>query len=135
MYTYGGDADLNGKLNGDDYFQIDSHVNVAGSTGYHNGDFNYNGIVNGDDYFIIDSAFPTGSTGPQFPTSGGAVGGSLPAIRDRLGPEGQMGAEEAVPGVAPGPSKSVSEIFGRRPTKATSTTPITTAIRNVQMPW
>src|SRR5439155_15338672 len=55
MYTYGGDANLDGLVNGDDYFQIDSHVNQSGAVGYFNGDFNYDGAINGDDYFIIDS--------------------------------------------------------------------------------
>lgn len=56
MYTWGGDADLNGELNGDDYFAIDSHVRQSGSVfGFHKGDFNYDGAINGDDYFILDS--------------------------------------------------------------------------------
>jgi hypothetical protein len=56
MYTWGGDADLNGELNGDDYFWIDSNVLQSGSVfGYHFGDFNYDGDINGDDYFILDS--------------------------------------------------------------------------------
>jgi hypothetical protein len=55
-YTWGGDADLNGLLDGDDYFFIDSHVHQSGSVfGFHNGDFDYNGEINGDDYFILDS--------------------------------------------------------------------------------
>ena len=65
MYTWGGDANLDGTLNGDDYFQIDSHFNQDGTIfGYFNGDFNYDGSINGDDYFIIDSNWNTGSTGP-----------------------------------------------------------------------
>ena len=64
-YTYGGDANLDGTLNGDDYFQIDSHSNQSGSVfGYFNGDFNLDGEINGDDYFIIDSNWNAGSTGP-----------------------------------------------------------------------
>ncbi|HYO09301.1 MAG TPA: hypothetical protein VER17_10045, partial [Tepidisphaeraceae bacterium] len=57
-YTYAGDADLNGKINGDDYFLIDSHVAAAAAAGnvsYYHGDFNYDGKINGDDYFLIDS--------------------------------------------------------------------------------
>src|SRR5207248_8681431 len=47
MYTWGGDANLDGTLDGDDYFQIDSHFNQAGLIfGYHNGDFNYDGDIN-----------------------------------------------------------------------------------------
>ena len=64
MYTFGGDANLDGTLNGDDYFQIDSHFNQAGVVfGYVNGDFNYDGDINGDDYFIIDSNWNAGGNG------------------------------------------------------------------------
>src|SRR5262249_41130038 len=49
MYTYGGDANLDGKINVDDYIRIDSGI-AAGLTGWSNGDFNYDGKVNIDDY-------------------------------------------------------------------------------------
>src|SRR5256714_6368279 len=76
MYSWGGDANLDGTLNGDDYFQIDSHFNQDGTIfGYYNGDFNYDGAINGDDYFIIDSNWNTGSTATPFPTSAGALAG------------------------------------------------------------
>jgi autotransporter-associated beta strand protein len=53
MYTYAGDADLNGKLDGDDYVRLDQGFG-NNSTGWSNGDFNYDGKINGDDYFILD---------------------------------------------------------------------------------
>jgi hypothetical protein len=56
-YTYAGDANLDGQITGDDYFQIDSAFPSA-SHGWANGDFNFDGVVNGDDYFLIDSNFP-----------------------------------------------------------------------------
>ncbi len=56
-YTYSGDANLDGVVNGDDYFQIDSAFPQQ-LHGWVNGDFNYDGVVNGDDYFMIDSTFP-----------------------------------------------------------------------------
>ncbi len=67
MYTYAGDANLDGKIDADDYFQIDSHYNKAGNSdkSYINGDFNYDGQINGDDYFLIDAAF----TGQGMPFS------------------------------------------------------------------
>jgi hypothetical protein len=55
-YTYNGDADLNGKIDADDYFQIDNGF-AKNLTGYRNGDFDYNGTVDADDYFLIDNAF------------------------------------------------------------------------------
>jgi hypothetical protein len=71
MYTYGGDANLDGAITGDDYFQIDSAF-PAGAHGWFNGDFNYDGSITGDDYFIIDSNFP--AQGAPFFVSGGAGG-------------------------------------------------------------
>ncbi len=56
-YTYAGDANLDGVINGDDYFQIDSAF-PQGGNGWLNGDFNCDGVINGDDYFLIDSNFP-----------------------------------------------------------------------------
>jgi hypothetical protein len=55
-FTYGGDADLSGTINGNDYFQIDRGF-LNHYTGWVNGDFNYDGVINGNDYFIIDSNF------------------------------------------------------------------------------
>ena len=57
-YTYNGDANLDGRVNADDYFRIDAgflaqHQNPL----YVQGDFNYDGKVNADDYFLIDQAF------------------------------------------------------------------------------
>ena len=75
MFTYGGDANMDGTLNGDDYFRIDSHVAQSGSVfGYAHRDFTYNGTIDGDDYFIIDSNIATAQAGAPFRTSGGAPG-------------------------------------------------------------
>jgi hypothetical protein len=54
-YTYAGDANLDGKINIDDYGRIDGNVAASGSVfGYYNGDFNFDGKINIDDYGIID---------------------------------------------------------------------------------
>jgi cytoskeletal protein CcmA (bactofilin family) len=53
--TWGGDANLDGKINIDDYGRIDGNVSQSGSVwGWFNGDFNYDGKINIDDYGIID---------------------------------------------------------------------------------
>ena len=58
MYTWNGDADLNGKVNADDYFIIDSNYNKnLASPGWVRGDFDYSGAINGDDYTVIDAGF------------------------------------------------------------------------------
>src|SRR5439155_1487732 len=81
MYTYGGDANLDGKLNVDDYTRIDGNIGL-GTAGWYNGDFNYDGKVNVDDYTILDSNI--GIQGPPFPTS---VGAGAPAARLTAVPE------------------------------------------------
>jgi len=73
MYTYGGDANLDGKINVDDYGHIDSSVVLPGVSGWFNGDFNYDGKINVDDYGIID--FSLGVQGPPL-LSGAASGGA-----------------------------------------------------------
>jgi autotransporter-associated beta strand protein len=75
MYTYGGDATLDGKINIDDYVKIDSGI-AGGYTGWVNGDFNYDGKVSIDDYITVIDANIGNQTG-VFPTAagGGADGG------------------------------------------------------------
>ena len=76
MYTWGGDADMNGQLNGDDYFWIDSNIlanqSGANNASFHNGDFDYDGAINGDDYFILDSNILQAQASAPFPTGAGA---------------------------------------------------------------
>jgi subtilase family serine protease len=57
-YTYYGDANLDGKIDGTDYNRLDSGLLFA-ATGWANGDFNYDGTVNGTDYALIDNSFNT----------------------------------------------------------------------------
>jgi hypothetical protein len=68
MYTYGGDANLDGKINVDDYGHIDSSIPI-GLNGWFNGDFNYDGKINVDDYGIID--YNIGIQGSPFSTTSG----------------------------------------------------------------
>jgi hypothetical protein len=70
MYTYAGDANLDGVIDGGDYGVIDNFVQVPGASGYANGDFNYDGVVDGGDYGIIDNNIQ--AQGPAFATSGAA---------------------------------------------------------------
>jgi hypothetical protein len=70
-YTYGGDANLDGKINVDDYGRIDSNAPL-GTSGWYNGDFNYDGKINVDDYGIID--FNVGIQGSPF-SAASAYGG------------------------------------------------------------
>jgi len=71
MYTYAGDANLDGVIDGGDYGIIDNFVQVPGASGYANGDFNYDGVVDGGDYGIIDNNIQ--AQGPNL--SGAAIAG------------------------------------------------------------
>ena len=55
-YTYYGDANIDGQVDGSDYTKIDNGFNTH-ATGWLNGDFNYDGTVDGSDYTLIDNAF------------------------------------------------------------------------------
>ena len=73
MYTYAGDANLDGFISGDDYSAIDFASGTPGASGWVNGDFNYDGIISGDDYSTID--FNLVAQGEAF-----AAGGSLRGV-------------------------------------------------------
>ena len=55
-YTYYGDANLDGIIDGRDYALIDIGF-LQHLTGWQNGDFNYDGKVDASDYTLIDNAF------------------------------------------------------------------------------
>jgi hypothetical protein len=55
-YTWYGDTDFNGIVDGDDYARIDSGFNF-GLGGWLNGDSDLSGFIDGDDYALIDLAF------------------------------------------------------------------------------
>ena len=86
MYTYAGDANLDGFISGDDYAAIDFASGVPGASGWYNGDFNYDGIISGDDYSVIDfnvvaQGAPLGGAG----TAGGIAAVPEPASAALLG--------------------------------------------------
>jgi hypothetical protein len=57
-YTYYGDANLDGKIDGSDYSLLDAgYASHGARTGWYNGDFNYDGAIDGSDYTLIDNAF------------------------------------------------------------------------------
>jgi autotransporter-associated beta strand protein len=93
MYTYAGDANLDGFVSGDDYSGIDFGILVPGMSGWTNGDFNYDGAVTGDDYsaidfailaqgapFPINAAAPSGVTAVPEPASGVVAGVAFAAV-------------------------------------------------------
>ncbi|MBC7782843.1 MAG: autotransporter-associated beta strand repeat-containing protein [Burkholderiales bacterium] len=61
-YTWRGDANLDGIVNGSDYALADTGFS-GGGTGWFYGDVNYDGVINGSDYALIDTGFSS-QTGP-----------------------------------------------------------------------
>jgi T5SS/PEP-CTERM-associated repeat protein len=81
MYTYAGDLNFDGLVDGADYGVIDNYVQFPGTDGYVNGDFNYDGVIDGADYGVIDNTiqlqgapfvgvFDVGASGSAAPLSG-----------------------------------------------------------------
>ncbi|MEA2709796.1 MAG: hypothetical protein QOF78_2397 [Phycisphaerales bacterium] len=77
MYTYAGDANLDGFISGDDYSTIDFNVGTS-ADGYSNGDFNYDGIISGDDYSTID--FNIVAQGAPFPVTSAPAAASVTPV-------------------------------------------------------
>ena len=78
MYTYAGDANLDGTIDGGDYGIIDNFAQVPGADGYANGDFNYDGVIDGGDYGVIDNN--NQAQGAPFPTSSAGASASLAGV-------------------------------------------------------
>jgi hypothetical protein len=83
-YTYYGDADLSGVVDGSDYSRIDNG-SLLHLTGWYNGDFNYDGVINGSDYTLIDNSYNTQGAAiagevaaATAQIAGGSAGGSVP---------------------------------------------------------
>ena len=85
-YTYYGDTDLSGVVDGTDYSRIDNaYLNNqnpmnAALTGWFNGDFNYDGVIDGSDYTLIDNAFNSqgASLAAEIAQSTASIAGAAP---------------------------------------------------------
>jgi autotransporter-associated beta strand protein len=83
-YTYYGDANLDGHVDGSDYSLIDyayefnQNPDSSPLTGWYNGDFNYDGVIDGSDYTLMDNAFNQqgASISAQLATETAQIGGS-----------------------------------------------------------
>jgi hypothetical protein len=89
-YTYFGDTDVNGKVDGGDYARTDNGFNMQIAGSWTDGDFNYDGPVDGADYALIDNAFIM---------QGGVLGGSATPAAMIATP---MAASAATPKAAAG---------------------------------
>jgi autotransporter-associated beta strand protein len=86
-FTYYGDANLDGTVDGSDYSLIDfsdleESTSGTSISGWYNGDFNYDGVVDGSDYTLIDNAFNSqgASISTQLASSTAQVVGSGSAV-------------------------------------------------------
>jgi hypothetical protein len=84
-YTYYGDTNLSGTVDGSDYSRIDNGY-LDHLTGWYNGDFNYDGVVNGSDYTLIDNAFNTqgASLATELAAPTAQIAGSTTAVPEPL---------------------------------------------------
>jgi autotransporter-associated beta strand protein len=92
-YTYYGDTNLSGSVDGSDYANIDNGY-LNNLTGWYNGDFNYDGAVNGSDYTLMDNAF----------NSQGAQLSSIIASPDAVATDQIAGATGGVASAVPEPT-------------------------------
>ena len=91
-YSYNGDSNLDGRINSDDYFQIDSAF-LAGLPEplCRQGDYNFDDRINSDDYFLIDSAF----LGQGTPLAAAAAKASAPLASNVEGTKAMKRAPQA----------------------------------------
>jgi len=55
-YTYAGDVNLDGVIDGADYGTLDYWIQFPGTAGFWNGDVNYDGVIDGADYGTLDNS-------------------------------------------------------------------------------
>jgi hypothetical protein len=55
-YTYAGDVNLDGMVDGADYGTLDNWIQFPGTDGYANGDVNFDGVIDGADYGTLDNS-------------------------------------------------------------------------------
>ncbi|MBC7783958.1 MAG: hypothetical protein H7144_08960, partial [Burkholderiales bacterium] len=83
-YTWRGDTNLDGVVNGSDYALADTGFSGGTSGGWFYGDVNYDGAVNGSDYALIDTGFSSQSGPLPEPASLGALAVSALCLLRRV---------------------------------------------------
>jgi hypothetical protein len=75
-YTYRGDLDLNGVVDGNDFTVVQQNFGLTGlglGKGWLKGDADLNGVVDGNDFTVIQQNFGAGSGGALAPPVGNVV--------------------------------------------------------------
>jgi len=82
-YTWAGDANLDGKVDGSDYALVDTGF-AGGGTTWDQGDVDLSGNVNGSDYSQVDTGFASQTGSLPEPTALGLLGiGAMGMLRRR----------------------------------------------------
>jgi hypothetical protein len=76
-YTYAGDTNLDGVIDGADFSNIDNGFAFA-MTDWFNGDLNYDGVIDGADFSTIDNNFAFQGPPLFAPGGGGKASGVVP---------------------------------------------------------
>jgi autotransporter-associated beta strand protein len=75
-YTFRGDLDLDGDVDGNDFTVVQMNFGLTGlglGKGWMKGDADLNGVVDGNDFTVIQQNFGAGSGGPLAPPVGNVV--------------------------------------------------------------
>ena len=127
-YTYYGDANLDGRVDGSDYTRIDfgysNHL-----SGWSNGDFNYDGVVDGSDYTLIDNAFNNQGAGLANAAAIPASVAVTPSSPPPTAATTQTAKPAPVASSAPKPAPSVNLSSPARVKRAVLTTIVPNCIR------
>lgn len=86
MYTYMGDATLDGKITAEDYAQYTAGFSMHTGIGWINGNFNYDYKVDYQDKAVIDSAFAAQSSGVVDEDPLGGIGESSEGVASIIVP-------------------------------------------------
>lgn len=121
MYTYQGDANLDGRINADDYFQIDQGYRLQSDPAYrnyHGGDFDLSGAITADDFYLIDRSFLHQGASLGLAAMAALAAGAV-AFRGRQQfPGTRIGHAAAIAGVRAAPgrrrARSAEETNGQR---------------------
>ncbi len=86
-YTWFGDSNLDGVVDGSDYALIDTGFTAGGTLGgWVFGDYDYSGVIDGSDYALIDTGFISQTGALPEPATLGILGlGAMSILRRRRG--------------------------------------------------
>lgn len=78
FYTYNGDTNLDGKLDGTDLSTLIESLSTGEGTGWENGDVDYSGTIDATDYALFLDAYNNQGTPYANPAATDGSGGSIP---------------------------------------------------------